>query len=231
MPTPREHTADTDDELNLPFLERQSLLVRFRLVPRGRVAMTREMREATRVVTPRPPDRPCRRHRPTGSRWARTAGTSDGHLFFLESTLNRSDPPETALINRFITLQQCPEQWLDVSIALIPKSDGATGRPSCWQVSYVPAERVAVGSSGRPPRSFGSSNLCSALTSRPGPTGLARAPWAGIKALYLFSRLFALWSGGPRADGPSGGHKSGPKKTGGGGGTAGYGIRSGPSQD
>jgi len=40
------------------------------------------------------------------------------------------------------------------------------------------APRMAVRSMGRPPGSFGSSNLSSALTSRPGPMGLARAAWA-----------------------------------------------------
>ena len=35
--------------------------------------------EATRVGTPSPAARPCRRHRPTGSRWVRPAGMSDGH--------------------------------------------------------------------------------------------------------------------------------------------------------
>ena len=37
---------------------------------------------------------------------------------------------------------------------------------------------MAVRSIGRPPGSFGSSNLSSALTSRPGPMGSARAAWA-----------------------------------------------------
>jgi hypothetical protein len=31
------------------------------------------------------------------------------------------------LINRFIQFQECPTQWLEVAIALIPKSDGAQG--------------------------------------------------------------------------------------------------------
>jgi hypothetical protein len=31
------------------------------------------------------------------------------------------------LINRFIQFQECPAQWLEVAIALIPKSDGAQG--------------------------------------------------------------------------------------------------------
>jgi hypothetical protein len=212
VPTPREHTADTDDELNLPFLERQSLLVRFRLVPRGRVAMTREMREATRVVTPRPPDRPCRRHRPTGSRWARTAGTSDGHLFFLESTLNRSDPPETALINRFITLQQCPEQWLDVSIALIPKSDGATGRPSCWQVSYVPAERVAVGSSGRPPTQLRQLKLMFGPHLPTGADGLGTRPMGRYQGSVSFFSTFRLMVGWPPCRRAQWGTQIGPQE-------------------
>ena len=43
------------------------------------------------------------------------------------------------LINRFITLQQCPEQWLDVCIALIPKSDGATGLGSGRPISLIEA--------------------------------------------------------------------------------------------
>jgi hypothetical protein len=34
---------------------------------------------ATRVGTPSPAARPCRRHRPTGSLWVRPAGMSDGH--------------------------------------------------------------------------------------------------------------------------------------------------------
>ena len=33
----------------------------------------------TRVGTPSPAARPCRRHRPTGSLWVRPAGMSDGH--------------------------------------------------------------------------------------------------------------------------------------------------------
>ena len=35
--------------------------------------------EATRVGTPSPASRPCRRHRPTGTRSVRPAGMSDGH--------------------------------------------------------------------------------------------------------------------------------------------------------
>jgi hypothetical protein len=31
------------------------------------------------------------------------------------------------LVNRFIMYQQCPAKWLEVAIALIPKSDGAQG--------------------------------------------------------------------------------------------------------
>jgi hypothetical protein len=42
----------------------------------------------------------------------------------------------------------------------------------------TPKNSCSVRSTGRPPRSLGSSNLCSALTSRPGRMGLARAAWA-----------------------------------------------------
>ena len=42
----------------------------------------------------------------------------------------------------------------------------------------MPAHRMPVRSIGRPPRSFGSSNFGSVLTSRPGPMGLPRKPRA-----------------------------------------------------
>ena len=56
----------------------------------------------------------------------------------------------------------------------------SAGRPGriCPQGHCVPAHRRPVRSMGRPPSSFGSSNLSSALTSRPGPMGSARAAWA-----------------------------------------------------
>ena len=56
----------------------------------------------------------------------------------------------------------------------------SAGRPGriCPQGHCVPAHRRPVRSIGRPPRSSGSSNFGSALTSRPGPMGLPRKPRA-----------------------------------------------------
>ena len=41
------------------------------------------------------------------------------------------------LINRFIQYQECPAQWLEVAIALIPKSDGAQGLGSGRPISLL----------------------------------------------------------------------------------------------
>ena len=41
------------------------------------------------------------------------------------------------LINRFIQFQECPAQWLEVAIALIPKSDGAQGLGSGRPISLI----------------------------------------------------------------------------------------------
>ena len=41
------------------------------------------------------------------------------------------------LVNRFIQYQECPTQWLEVAIALIPKSDGAQGLGSGRPISLL----------------------------------------------------------------------------------------------
>ena len=41
------------------------------------------------------------------------------------------------LVNRFIMQQQCPARWLDVAIALIPKSDGAQGLGAGRPISLI----------------------------------------------------------------------------------------------
>ena len=63
------------------------------------------------------------------------------------------------------------------------------GLKRCCGVRYVPAHRMPVPSLGRLPRSLGSSNLGPALTYRPGPMGLARAPWG----FNLLSGLGPCW--------------------------------------
>ena len=41
------------------------------------------------------------------------------------------------LVNRFIMYQQCPAKWLEVAIALIPKSDGAQGLVAGRPISLI----------------------------------------------------------------------------------------------
>ena len=43
------------------------------------------------------------------------------------------------LVNRFIMYQQCPAKWLEVAIALIPKSDGAQGLGAGRPISLIEA--------------------------------------------------------------------------------------------
>jgi hypothetical protein len=43
------------------------------------------------------------------------------------------------MVNRFIQYQHCPAKWLDVGIALIPKSDGAQGLGSGRPISLIEA--------------------------------------------------------------------------------------------
>ena len=43
------------------------------------------------------------------------------------------------LVNHFIMYQQCPAKWLEVAIALIPKSDGAQGLGAGRPISLIEA--------------------------------------------------------------------------------------------
>jgi hypothetical protein len=64
------------------------------------------------------------------------SGVTYGHL--------RAMSPEhrqvcLQMVNRFIQYQHCPAKWLDVGIALIPKSDGAQGLGSGRPISLIEA--------------------------------------------------------------------------------------------
>ncbi len=63
--------------------------------------------------------------RQTGDSSPGSSGLTYGHL---RAMSRKHRLVYLHLVNRFIQFQECPAQWLEVAVALIPKSDGVQGR-------------------------------------------------------------------------------------------------------
>ena len=87
----------------------------------------------TRVGTPSPAARPCRRHRPTGSLWVRPAGMSDGH-------------PDSPIVHRTIQSLLGTERWM---WTVVSAHSSRHSQPSCPAMPTAQTDGQSLGPAGR----------------------------------------------------------------------------------
>ena len=89
--------------------------------------------QPTRVGTPSPAARPCRRRRPTGSLWVRPAGMSDGQ-------------PDSPIVHRTIQSLLGCERWM---WRVVSAHSSRHSQPSCPAMPTAQTDGQPLGPAGR----------------------------------------------------------------------------------
>jgi len=119
---------------------------------------------ATRVGTPSPAARPCRRQRPTDSLWVGPAGMSDGH-------------PDSPIVNRTLQSLLGTERWM---WTVVSAHSSRHSQPSCPAMPSAQTDGQSLGPAGRhvrrPSRQPDRASEC------PVSTGTERWMWTVVSA-------------------------------------------------